>query len=468
MSLPPTDAIWSSLIGHNVLEADCLKYRQLLDDGLTKAEALKKMKLQKPPLTKEEVYASIQEIWQTNHMQTFADYLAWYNNLDVGPFVEAVEKMQQFYKDKNVDVFKVSISVPGIACTLLFRSAVAEHASFALFGTEDEDLYQKVKNDIIGGPSIIFTRHHKVGDTTIREGKLCANIIGFDANALYLWCLGSPMTVGAFRKRDDKNFRPERRDRWLMMYDWLDWWNRRKEGLHIQHKLNVEREKKVGQYRVDGYDPITNTVYEFHGCYYHGCSCDARHHESEKDQKRYQRTVKRTQYIRDKGFTVVEMKECALGKGTTICEPSLDRDNHLSLPNMATYPSKNQILHTVKTERFFGMIECNLHVPHKWQDDFRPDLPPKKYFEEMAPLFCMTDVPFEAIREHMQTYARAHWLSEKPRRLLVGGTKAEKLLLASPLLKWYLDHGQHVHRSVSHPDNFSLGWTFPMQKIDVD
>lgn len=28
-------------------------------------------------------------------------------------------------------------------------------------------------------------------------------------------------------------------------------------------------------------------------------------------QKRYQRTVKRMQYIRDKGFTMVEMKECA-------------------------------------------------------------------------------------------------------------------------------------------------------------
>lgn len=152
--------------------------------------------------------------------------------------MEAVEKMQQFYKDKNIDVFKVSIFVPG---TLLFRMAVAEQASFALFGTEDEDLYQKVKN--IGRPSIILTRYHKVGDTTIREGKPCANIIGFDANALYLWCLGSPMPVGAFiRRRADNNFRPERRDHWLMMYNWLEFLNR-EEGLHIQHKLLGGRKK---------------------------------------------------------------------------------------------------------------------------------------------------------------------------------------------------------------------------------
>lgn len=26
-------------------------------------------------------------------------------------------------------------------------------------------------------------------------------------------------------------------------------------------------------YQVDGFDPLTNTVYEFHGCLYHGCPC---------------------------------------------------------------------------------------------------------------------------------------------------------------------------------------------------
>ena len=29
-------------------------------------------------------------------MRNFTDYLTWYNNLDVLPFVEAVEKMFQF------------------------------------------------------------------------------------------------------------------------------------------------------------------------------------------------------------------------------------------------------------------------------------------------------------------------------------------------------------------------------------
>ena len=46
----------------------------------------------------------------------------------------------------------------------------------------------------------------------------------------------------------------------------------------------------------------------------------------------------------------------------------------------------------------------------------------------------------------MQEYARSRGMSEKPRQLLVGGMKAEHILLSSPLLKWYLTHGMKVRK----------------------
>ena len=46
-------------------------------------------------------------------MESFRDYLIWYNNLDIEPFVEAVGEMFQFYQAKNFDLFKDGISVPG-------------------------------------------------------------------------------------------------------------------------------------------------------------------------------------------------------------------------------------------------------------------------------------------------------------------------------------------------------------------
>jgi hypothetical protein len=61
---------------------------------------------------------------------------------------------------------------------------------------------------------------------------------------------------------------------------------------------------------------------------------------------------------------------------------------------------------------------------------------PPQYFEEMSPLFCTTEVPYDIIGEHMQEHVRWFGLSKKPRRLLVGGMKARQLLIATPLLKW--------------------------------
>jgi len=62
----------------------------------------------------------------------------------------------------------------------------------------------------------------------------------------------------------------------------------------------------------------------------------------------------------------------------------------------------------------------------------------------MSPLFCTTDVPFELIGEHMQDHVRRFELSKKPRRLLVGGMRGRHMLIATPLLKWYLEHGMVV------------------------
>ena len=41
----------------------------------------------------EQGYQYCQQVWEDKEMSTFKDFLVWYNNLDVVPFIEAVEKM---------------------------------------------------------------------------------------------------------------------------------------------------------------------------------------------------------------------------------------------------------------------------------------------------------------------------------------------------------------------------------------
>ena len=53
---------------------------------------------------------------------------------------------------------------------------------------------------------------------------MCQTIVGFDANALYLWDIDKNMPCGPFVWRKAENsFKPERRDRYALMYDWMDY-----------------------------------------------------------------------------------------------------------------------------------------------------------------------------------------------------------------------------------------------------
>lgn len=94
-------------------------------------------------------------------MTCLRNLLVHYNIQDVTPFVKGVLRMQEFYFERNIDLFKVALSAPGIARKLLFQSAADEGSYFEGLGEEHEDLYLTYKRNIVGGPSLVIHRHHK-------------------------------------------------------------------------------------------------------------------------------------------------------------------------------------------------------------------------------------------------------------------------------------------------------------------
>ena len=50
----------------------------------------------------------------------------------------------------------------------------------------DKDLCEKIREDMTGGPSIVFTRKAVVDETFIRNySNVCKSIVGIDASQLY-------------------------------------------------------------------------------------------------------------------------------------------------------------------------------------------------------------------------------------------------------------------------------------------
>ena len=55
-------------------------------------------------------------------METMANYLRWYNDRDVKPLVEALEKLTAMWHNKDdISLFTGGISLPGVTLTSLFH-----------------------------------------------------------------------------------------------------------------------------------------------------------------------------------------------------------------------------------------------------------------------------------------------------------------------------------------------------------
>ena len=103
-----------------------------------------------------------------NGMRTFADWPRYYNNLDVAPGLEALEKMRTFDTEKGIDILKDAISIPGVSLHCLLWGAIEQDAEFYSPGKE---AYEMLKEAVVGDPSLVFTRYmyHEVGVTGIRS-----------------------------------------------------------------------------------------------------------------------------------------------------------------------------------------------------------------------------------------------------------------------------------------------------------
>ena len=134
-------------------------------------------------------------------------------------------------------------------------------------------------------------------------------------------------------------------------------------------------------------------------------------------------TKKHSAYLR-RHVNVIEMWECQWKR---------ERDPP---PRQKWTMTQQQIIAAVVDGTLFGMIECDIRVPSEL----------RAKFAEMQPIFKNATVTRDDIGPFMREYAEENDIMSTPRRMLVGSYHGKKILLATPLLQWYLAHDLVVDR----------------------
>ena len=177
---------------------------------------------------------------------------------------------------------------------------------------------------------------------------------------------------------------------------------------------------------------------QYYGCFTHGCAClqaKAVKEENTKllDQLQDKRKMveEREKFIRLSGYIVKSIWECEFKKIDCI---HLQRIKDSTTPQFYNANrgkvTQDMIIAAIRKDKIFGMCEVDCHVPDTLHD----------YFSEMSPIFCTTQVDNNLCGDYVSQHVSQDYL-HKTSRLLVGGMAAQKLLLATPLLKWYIDNG---------------------------
>ncbi|KAG3003206.1 hypothetical protein PC120_g19247 [Phytophthora cactorum] len=71
-------------------------------------------------------YERVKFVWKHYEMKSIKDLLIWYNNLDVVPFIKAIEAQRELFKRFDLDMFADGVSLPGLSEKVMYQTCFNE------------------------------------------------------------------------------------------------------------------------------------------------------------------------------------------------------------------------------------------------------------------------------------------------------------------------------------------------------
>jgi len=101
--------------------------------------------------------------------------------------------------------------------------------------------------------------------------------------------------------------------------------------------------------------------------------------------------------------------------------------------------------------QLFGVVKCKLATPKNlWTK-----------FEQMPPIFVNREVSEAAVPQEVVDYLNRTGRKRTAGKKLLGVFEADEILLYTPLLRWYLEHGlelQAVYTTIKYQPEKCLAW----------
>ena len=152
----------------------------------------------------------------------------------------------------------------------------------------------------------------------------------------------------------------------------MSYFQRQRPDCKIESFYITGTQKEIDCFKVDGFCAHYNTVIEAMGCFYLYCPCqEARPSLTEEDiergHKKREKDKMRKQYIKEKGYNVVEKWESewwSLYKTTTCVKEHLRE----SFPYKRALRQES-LLEQKRSGTLFGYVQCDIEVPKELREN---------------------------------------------------------------------------------------------------
>ena len=207
-------------------------------------------------------------MWVSEGVKSSKDFLMWCNNKDVVPTLEAMQEIIEFHYQEEMDMLKLGCTLANLANSYLQNLT---DSKFYPFTESDKDLFEKIREDMVGGPSIVFSRMTVVDETFIlKSTNLFKSIVGIDASQLYSYSMCQPMSTGLYaswnqNSESQKIMRRQKKTRSFKNMV-LSYFQQTRPESRVESNVTIGRQKKIDCFSVDGTCNRCNTVFGAMGC----------------------------------------------------------------------------------------------------------------------------------------------------------------------------------------------------------